>query len=447
MSDTDSSPDQLDLLFAVPGDAPSVPTAKVSPQLLMDSDGDLELPSSEEARQRALQRFTDLLRNLTPITWVTPLLLISCVGVYVAMVAQGVSLWLPSSMELRNWGANYSPLTWGGQPWRLVSNLFVHCGILHLVFNMWALWNIGRFLEKLIGNVGLLIVYFVSGTLGSIVSLWWNGDVVSAGASGAIFGLLGALATFLWNRSDSVPLAPLAAIRGSIGTCIFYNLLFGATIEGIDQAAHVGGLLGGLVCGLLLSQPLDQQTKQRRFTKNALTSAVCGLGLGIAIFQHPPAPPDFFLETEAYQRVFTESLQNYAEVTKKFDADQIARKSAFEEMEEKFARNEVSPKELTKWRMTNTAQAKAARHALAKWLEEELLPPWREIRQHFEALSNVPAGRRDHLHQLRSDLILREESWNLLIAALKSNDPDKWTEFQEKQKQAELIESKLRSRN
>lgn len=410
MSDKDSSPDQLDLLFAAPGAAPSVPTATAPAEMLADQPVDANLPSPEEARLRALQRFYLLLQKLTPVAWVTPLVLIANVIVFVVMVSQGVSPWMPTSSDLLQWGANYSPLTWGGQFWRLFTNVFIHCGLLHLAFNMWALWNVGRFLEKLIGNAGFCVVYVVTGVFGSIASLWWNGDVVSAGASGAIFGLIGTLASFLWNRSDSIPLEPLSAMRGSLATCIFYNLLFGATVEGIDQAAHVGGLLGGLVCGLLLSQPLDAGTRQRRTTKNLVTGAVCGLGLAILVFQHPPPPPDFFLETDAYNQVVPKSLKSFYENAEKFNNKQMSRQE------------------------------------LAAWIETELLPPWREIREHFESLSNVPAGRRDHLHQLRTDLILREESWDLLVQALRRNDAAKLAEFQEKQKQAELMEEKLHAR-
>jgi rhomboid protease GluP len=409
MTDPDSSPNQLDQLFAAPGDAPSVPTAKLPFDKLTDAAGAQVLPSSEEARIRALQRFHGLLFALTPFVWVTPLLVLSNIIVYLILVAQGVSPWLPTPVDLIKWGANYAPLTWGGQPWRLVSSMFLHGGILHLAFNMWALWSIGRFLERLVGNWGLLLLYFVSGMTGSITSLWWNGDAVSVGASGAIFGMVGALVAFVWNRTETLPLVDIVAMRGSLVTFVGYNLLFGAAIGGVDQAAHLGGLLGGLACGFLLSQPLDQHTRHRRLTKNLLTGIVCAMAIGIMVVQHPAPPPNFFEETKAFLDLVPSSLKSFNEMVQKFEHKEISHLK------------------------------------LANWVEKDLLPPWTKVREHFESLTNVPSGRRDLLHQMRSDLILREEGWKLLVEALRTDNQEKVSEFQEKQKQAEQIENRLNS--
>jgi rhomboid protease GluP len=406
MTDTDSSSDQLDQLFAAQGVAPSVPTAKL-PFDTLPSPEAAALPSADEARIRAMQRFHGLLQILTPLVWVTPLLLLSNVVIYLIMATKIASPLAPTAADLVLWGANYAPMTWSGQTWRLVSSLFLHGGVLHLAVNMWALWNTGRFLERLVGNIGLLIIYFASGIAASVLSLWWNGDVVSVGASGAIFGLMGALLTFIWNRTETFPQADIASMRGSLVTFIGFNLLFGTTIGGIDQAAHIGGLLSGLICGFLLSQPLDQQTRQRRLSKNAMTAAVAALAIGIMIFQHPAPPPDFFQETKAYDQLVPGALKNFVEMYEKWDSKKVSAKR------------------------------------FASWLEKDLLPPWRKVREHLESLSNVPAGRRDLLHQMRADLINREEGWDLLIEALRRNDQGKFDAFLEKQKQANLIEQKL----
>jgi rhomboid protease GluP len=244
---------------------------------------------------------------------------------------------------------------------------------------------------------------------GSIVSLWWNGDAVSVGASGAVFGMVGALVAFVWNRTETLPLVDIVAMRGSLVTFVGYNMLFGVAIGGVDQAAHLGGLLGGLACGFLLSQPLDQHTRQRRLTKNLLTGLVCALGIGIMLFQHPPPPPNFFEEAKAFDDLVPSSLKSFNDMVHKFEHEQIS-------------------------------SAK-----LASWVKDELLPPWTKVRKHFESLSNVPSGRRDLLHQMRSDLILREEGWQLLIEALRTDSQVKLGEFQEKQKQAQQIENRLYS--
>jgi rhomboid protease GluP len=115
------------------------------------------------------------------------------------------------------WGANYGPDTiTNGQWWRLLTSMFLHIGIVHLAFNMIVLLQIGPFVERLVGNVGFLIVYFVSGFAGNVTSLVWNPYTVSAGASGAIFGLYGLLLGFLlMSRRDSIPTDVLAARGGT----------------------------------------------------------------------------------------------------------------------------------------------------------------------------------------------------------------------------------------
>ena len=94
------------------------------------------------------------------------------------------------------WGANFGPKTMDGQWWRLFTSMFLHFGIIHIGFNMWVLWNVGRLVERLVGNFGFALLYVVSGLLGSVASLAWNPTTISAGASGAVFGVVGALIGF-----------------------------------------------------------------------------------------------------------------------------------------------------------------------------------------------------------------------------------------------------------
>lgn len=414
MSDPDQPPsDQLDQLFAVPGAAPVPPAPSLSPVLpavvLPDPNAGQELPPPKQLRKQRVISFQDLLDRLTPRAWVTPTLLALNVGYYLLMVIRGVDPLQPEVPQLLEWGANYAPLTWKNEPWRLLSNLFIHCGILHLALNMWALWSAGRLLERLVGSTGYLIIYFASGIAGSLASLWWNGDVVSAGASGAIFGILGAFATFIWNRADSFPLQALSQLRNSLAMCIGYNLLFGASIQGIDQAAHIGGLLCGLICGLLLSQPLDQFTSQRRFKKNVITACIAVLTLQIMIMNHPPPPPDLFQELTIYDKLVPQTLQNFDAAATKFNEKKL-----------------TAPQ-------------------LVELIQKEILPPWKQVHEHVDTLTNVPSGRRELIHQIRSQLTLREESWNLLIESLEQNDKEKFSEYKDKWDQAEQLNKQLQA--
>ncbi|MDB5338990.1 MAG: hypothetical protein JWN70_4609 [Planctomycetaceae bacterium] len=408
MSDSEQSPsDQLDQLFAAPGAAPVPPAPATPPIVLPDPQTGAPVPPAQQAAKQRIVRFQDLLEKLTPVVWVTPTLLVVNVAYFIVMVSQGVDFLQPEVPQLLEWGANYAPLTWNGQPWRLLSSFFIHFGILHLAVNMWSLWSVGRMLERMVGNIGYLIIYFASGIAGSVASLWWNGDVVSAGASGAIFGLLGAFATFIWNRADSFPPAALSQLRSSLAKCIGINLLFGAAIQGIDQAAHIGGLVCGLACGWLLSQPLDQFNVQRRFKKNLVTAAIALLTLGTMILQHPPPPPDLFMELAIYDQLVPQTINKFNEAAGKFN------------------------------------ERKMTSQQMVELVRKEILPPWIQVREHIDKLANIPSGRRELIHQVRSQLLTREEAWKLMIDGLEHDDKQKFDEYKVKWKQAEHLREQL----
>jgi rhomboid protease GluP len=157
---------------------------------------------------------------------------------------------------------------------------------------MWVLRDIGQLAERLVGNVGFLLLYLLSGLFGSLASVCWNPMVLSAGASGAVFGAFGGLMGFVLLRGDSIPKSILGGLRNSGGTFLFYNLIFGFSIPGIDMAAHLGGLAAGFACGLILSQPLDQVSSRTRAWRNGVMLALGVAGLLIAWLAAPDAPVD-----------------------------------------------------------------------------------------------------------------------------------------------------------
>src|SRR5215475_3534683 len=182
---------------------------------------------------------------------VTSVLLGLNVAVFGLMLAGGMHPMAPTIDRLIQWGANYGPKTTNGEWWRMFTAMFLHIGVLHLLFNMVALWNVGSFMERILGSVGFVVLYLLSGLLGSVASVAWNPFVVSAGASGAIFGLYGGLLAFL-VRHRAMQQASLAALRTNTLAFLGYNLVFGFIIQGIDMAAHLGGLAGGFICGCVL---------------------------------------------------------------------------------------------------------------------------------------------------------------------------------------------------
>ena len=172
--------------------------------------------------------------------------------VFAIMVLSGVSAFLPTPQQAIAFGADFGPLTLNGQWWRLVTSMFVHFGIIHIGLNMWCLWNLGRTSEILLGRFSFLLAYFASGIFGSIASVYRNPLGAGAGASGAIFGMAGVLVTFVYLKKTPAHLQINKKMLGSLGSFIFYNLIIGASIPGISNAAHVGGLVMGALVGTLL---------------------------------------------------------------------------------------------------------------------------------------------------------------------------------------------------
>jgi rhomboid protease GluP len=161
--------------------------------------------------------------------------------------------------ELVHWGANFGPLTLSGEWWRLLTNVFVHGGIIHIAFNMWCLWNLGALCESLYGRWTYAAIYILCGLGASLASVAWHPGTPSVGASGAIFGLAGALIAAFKLGEFSVPRAALSGTLRSLAMFVFYNLIFGAAIGTTDNAAHIGGLITGLILGALIALIAPQQ--------------------------------------------------------------------------------------------------------------------------------------------------------------------------------------------
>lgn len=205
----------------------------------------------------ARQKAGDFLSMFRPARGyvLTPVLVIANILVFVLMVASGASVVDPVSEFLISWGANFTPATYGGEWWRLLSSTFLHGGIIHLLMNMYALLSIGVMLEPRIGTLRFGAAYLISGIGGSLASLWWHPVVVGVGASGAIFGMYGVFLAMLTTSLIERHLRN--GLLSSIGLFVGYNLLFG--LQGnIDNAAHIGGLLSGVAVGYAFYPSLRQ---------------------------------------------------------------------------------------------------------------------------------------------------------------------------------------------
>jgi membrane associated rhomboid family serine protease len=208
-----------------------------------------------------VERFHAAIRGLAPRTPVTYALVAVNVAVFAAMAVAGAGILSPNAAVHVAWGSNLVPVTVDGEWWRLGTSMFLHFGLLHLLVNMWVLYANGRLVERLYGSGRFLLLYLFAGLAGSLASAAWHPAVNSAGASGAIFGVLGGMVAFLVARKSRVPREVLRAQGRSVAAFAVYSIAFGFTYPGIDNAAHLGGAAGGFLIGLALARPLAPEAR------------------------------------------------------------------------------------------------------------------------------------------------------------------------------------------
>ena len=192
-------------------------------------------PKAAEAR--AVAEFQTTLRQVTPRIGVIAAIVAANVAVYLIMIARGVPWMEPTGNDLIAWGANFGPRTLGGQPWRLATNVFLHYGALHIFMNMFALWSAGLMVERIYGSARVAAIYAFAGACASFASVAVHPQVASAGASGAVFGIYGALGAFLLRHRGRVPTLVLKRLGNVAGTFVVYNIIIGLSHPAIDNAA------------------------------------------------------------------------------------------------------------------------------------------------------------------------------------------------------------------
>ena len=196
-----------------------------------------------------------------PNYFVTPILMHLNTAVFLLMVLAGKGFLTFQADDLLAWGACYAPLINEGQWWRMLTATFLHGGVTHLLANLFCLFYVGIHLETLMSRCQYLCVYLLSALAGSAVSLLWHAEpVVAVGASGAIFGLYGAYIALLLGRI--YPKQHTKSILKETAIFIGFNLLMGI-LPGIDNAAHIGGLLCGIALGFAFLTSCKQKIRKK----------------------------------------------------------------------------------------------------------------------------------------------------------------------------------------
>ncbi len=231
-----------------------------------------------EAEQKEADEVSEAMNLKDSNLYVTYSLIILNVLIFVLMAFAGAGIIEPNGLVHIKWGSNFTPLTLSGDSWRLFSSMFLHFGIIHLLMNMYCLFTIGVYLEPMLGKIKYITAYICTGILASTVSLWWHTEATnSAGASGAIFGLYGLFFSLL--TTDLIPKSVRGALLKNIGIFIVFNLVYGMK-GGVDNAAHIGGLISGFVIGYLYL--INIRAQKRSSEAKWVIPAVIVLSLAIA---------------------------------------------------------------------------------------------------------------------------------------------------------------------
>jgi membrane associated rhomboid family serine protease len=224
------------------------------------------------------------LRNESNIS-LTHILFGANVAVYLAMaIGSGSVMDFPGHALL--FGANYGPKTLTGQWWRLLTYMFMHGGILHIAINMWCLWDLGALCESLYGRWTYGTIYLITGVAAGLSSVAWNPGVLSVGASGAIFGLAGALIASFYLGEFSLPGIAIRGTSRSLLVFVVISLFFGGAR--VDNAAHVGGLVTGLILGAAIAKLAPHEGSSRLRVIALVILAVLGAGLGVRQWRGGP---------------------------------------------------------------------------------------------------------------------------------------------------------------
>lgn len=272
---TDERRNKRSFLTGINPTRPSFPLAALAPEdqeRLLDAVNQRLVNASGDARGvnpvvnvlAQERKFQERLVALAPKTWVTFGIIGLNVAVWLLMLVFGSGVLLGSAEKLLAWGGNAASEVQQGQLWRLLTATFLHSGVLHLLMNMVGLLATGMTVERIYGHRLFLLVYLGSGIVGSAASLHSSAQkVVSVGASGAVFGVAGALLVAVFHHRKQLPKLFGKQTLGGIGFFIVYSLVQGLATTGIDNSAHLGGLMAGMVLAALLPERFDMPHFER----------------------------------------------------------------------------------------------------------------------------------------------------------------------------------------
>lgn len=316
--------------------------------------------------------------------------------VFIGTLLAGAEWLIPVGKVQIAWGSNFGPYTADGEWWRLFTSLFIHFGIAHVVLNMIALVMFGPLVERLYGSVNYLLIYVLAGIAGGLASISWQPDVNSAGASGAIFGILGALVAAQLRGGDTFPVDILRPIRDTTLLYLGLSLYAGFKYQGIDNAAHLGGLAAGFVIGLAAARPITGESSFSRRDLRRLIQLlpVAAVVLAVGLWFAQRASASMAGEGQYRRTAHWIGVREPA-INRKFNAA-----------------------------LSLDANDKQNHSVLIETLEKEVIPFWREAGDRLAAIQlSSNSSNRTTLETLQDLTDGRADAFQALDDGLRNNDP------------------------
>jgi rhomboid protease GluP len=335
--------------------------------------------------------------------WIIYLLIAANVAMFAYELARGASLIAPSTQLLTDLGGNLRPRTLGGEWWRLGSSMFLHFGLLHLALNMLCLYQ-ARLVERLFGHFAFLVIYLVAGLGGGVACMLVGNNLsVAVGASGAVFGVYGALGAFLVLRRADIQVDDWQRTTRSLVKFLALNLAVGLSVRGISVSAHVGGVVVGFAVGAAL---LAGAGAAQQRTLRSIALALVGVALTAVAVMTLPVGTD------------------PTAVLRRFEDAEHAAVTAWNDAIAAHKRGEIDLAEL------------------ANRFERDAIVPYR--RAHDELLATTPDERlRPLFGALAEYTSARLDAWSTVVAADRETDPARREPLLEKRQRLDAVE-KLR---
>jgi membrane associated rhomboid family serine protease len=325
--------------------------------------------------------FAAALRTRTPWAVVTPVLVFVNTTIFVFMLFGAGTLSDPETVV--SWGGNFGPSTTNGEWWRLVTAMFVHSGMLHLLANIAGLVQIGVIMERLFGRVAFAAVYIGAGLLSTLVSLAAHPMTVSAGASGAIFGIYGLwlawlIAGWTFGSTLTIPLGAVRRLGPAAGVFVLYSV-----VAGFDGAGEIAGLAAGFAGGLVLARGVSERTTPALRVAFALAVVVAMAVVSATLLRGVANVPP---EMERVAAIEGRTSTAYEAAVHRFRTGQVTMDT------------------------------------LAQLIDRTILPELGAARAHLKELGRVPRVHAPLVASADEYLRLREQSWRVRVEGLRKTN-------------------------